>query len=135
MSASSQLSRKVSSFGFSGAGFLTCYHLGVAECLIHRGVFPGSGEIAKDDILHSPVILTGVSGGALVAAAISVGIRPVDGMNAMLDVAEHTRKAGGLLDHLHPGYVGGETRLVCVFDVIIFLKLVWKICLVQVFTG
>ena len=88
------------SFGFSGAGFLTAYHLGVADCLLKHGVLPKLGELPKDKT--SP-ILTGVSGGALVASAISIGIRPEDGMKETIDIAKRARQQGGLLDHLRPG--------------------------------
>ena len=98
--------KAVPSFGFSGAGFLTCYHLGVAECLLKHGKLLAPGELPKDDEgTHEAPIMTGVSGGALVATAVSLGIRPEDGMKATMAIAEHTRKAGGLLDHLRPGSV------------------------------
>jgi len=104
MGISSRIGQRVSSFGFSGAGFLTCYHLGVAECLLQRGALNLFHEDpANDGRGHNPVIVTGVSGGALVATAISIGIQPTDGMNIMIDVAEHARRSGGLLDHLKPG--------------------------------
>jgi predicted acylesterase/phospholipase RssA len=115
-----------SSFGFSGAGFLTCYHLGVAECLLKHGHLLQRGQLPtsksndtttvtvtvtdtdnnnnKDTMMSSPM-LTGVSGGALVAAAVSIGIRPEDGMNAMAEIVRRTRSVGGMMDHLRPGYV------------------------------
>lgn len=89
------------SFGFSGAGFLTCYHLGVAECLLRHKRLPSPGELPADDT--TAPIVTGVSGGALVATAVSVGVQPEDGMRATLAIAEQTRIAGGVLDHLRPG--------------------------------
>jgi hypothetical protein len=92
--------RALSSLGFSGAGFLTSYHLGAADCLLKRGLLLQRGELPVDD--KTPV-LTGVSGGALVATAVSIGVRPEDGMMATLAIAEQSRKAGGMLDHLRPG--------------------------------
>jgi predicted acylesterase/phospholipase RssA len=86
------------SFGFSGAGFLTCYHLGVADCLLKHGLL-----FSKEK--NNNVLLTGVSGGALVAATVSMGIPPEEGMTATLEIARRTRQAGGMLDHLLPGYV------------------------------
>lgn len=109
--ASAAVSRQglnqISSFGFSGAGFLTCYHLGVAHCLLKHGLMLGSGELPNES---SPTI-TGVSGGALVATAVSVGISPHDGMNATLEIAKRARQEGGLLDHLQPGYVVNSSSL------------------------
>jgi predicted acylesterase/phospholipase RssA len=91
----------IPSFGFSGAGFLTCYHFGVADCLLKHGSLLRRGELPSD---NSP-ILTGVSGGALVVAAVSLGVPPEDGMKAILEIAHRTRQEGGVLDHLQPGYV------------------------------
>jgi hypothetical protein len=49
------------------------------------------------------VVLAGVSAGALVAAAVSAGVDPADGMDAVLQVAKRTRQAGRL-DALQPGF-------------------------------
>ncbi len=86
------------SFGFSGAGFLTCYHFGVADCLFKHGLL-----LPKKHETTNNVMLTGVSGGALVAAAVSMGVSPEEGMAATLEIARRTRQAGGMLDHLQPG--------------------------------
>jgi predicted acylesterase/phospholipase RssA len=96
------------SFGFSGAGFLTCYHLGAADCLLKRGVLLPRGELPVYDDNNKndnkkPVLLTGVSGGAMVATAVSIGMSPEDGMRATLNIAENSRKTGGILNHLRPG--------------------------------
>jgi hypothetical protein len=92
------------SFGFSGAGFLTCYHLGVADCLLKHGLLlSGSSSGQKKKNNDNPTMLTGVSGGALVTAVVSMGIPPEEGMTATLEIARRTRQAGGMLDHLQPG--------------------------------
>jgi hypothetical protein len=128
--AASSYSNTTKSIAFSGAGFLTSYHLGVAECLLKHGVILDSGSNDAIDSSSSPssssscakrlrplltsysstshtgnTILSGVSGGALVAASICLSIRPEDGMTATIEIAQNARKVGGLLDHLHPGYV------------------------------
>jgi predicted acylesterase/phospholipase RssA len=99
MNSAAATSRLIPSFGFSGAGFLTCYHLGVAQLLLKHGLLVKPGQFAS---ARSPT-LTGVSGGALVAAVVSVGVHPEDAMQASLEVARRTRHAGGVLDALHPG--------------------------------
>lgn len=81
------------SFGFSGAGFLVCYHIGVVACLMEHGL-----------LLLPNQILTGCSGGALTTAAIYAGVTPEDGMNCILQIAKKTREAGGMLDALMPGF-------------------------------
>lgn len=100
MTSLAAIGRSISSFGFSGAGFLTCYHLGVAECLLKNGLLLPKGALPLD---HRTPILTGVSGGALVATAVSLGVSPEDAMRATLAIAAQTRQAGGFLDHLKPG--------------------------------
>lgn len=102
MTAISAIGRSIPSFGFSGAGFLTCYHFGAAECLLKHGLLLPRGLLPRDD---TTPILTGVSGGALVATAVSIGVSPEDGMKATLEIAARSRQAGGLLDHLRPGSV------------------------------
>jgi hypothetical protein len=95
----------ISSFGFSGAGFLACYHLGVAHCLLQQGILPKAGSVRRqdDDDDRPPVVLAGVSAGALIAAAVSAGVHPDDGMDAVFQVAKRTRQAGRL-DALQPGF-------------------------------
>jgi hypothetical protein len=88
----------VSSIGFSGAGFLLCYHLGVAKCLLEQGLLPKKGELRSTELR-----LTGVSGGALVAAAVCAGVDPDDALQMTLSVSRETRKAG-MLDALQPGF-------------------------------
>jgi hypothetical protein len=71
---------RIPSFGFSVAGLLTSYHLGVADCLIkHDGVLLKQGEIPKDNSYTSPLLMA-VSGGALVAAAVAMGVHLEDGI-------------------------------------------------------
>lgn len=101
MTSISAIGRRIPSFGFSGAGFLTCYHFGVAECLLKYGLLLPRGSLPTDD---TTPILTGVSGGALVATALAIGVSPEDGMKATLEIAARTQQAGGLLDHLKPGF-------------------------------
>jgi predicted acylesterase/phospholipase RssA len=102
---------RIPSFAFSGAALLTCYHLGVADCLIKHGVLLKQGEMPKDS--YSGPQLTGVSGGALVAAAVSMDVHLEDGMKATLAIADRARQAG-TLGHLQPGYVEiNETDLEC----------------------
>lgn len=90
----SQALRRLSSIGFSGAGFLTVYHLGVAQCLVEHGL------LSMDD--NKSTILTGVSGGALVSTALACGITPEDGVQVSLDVAKAARQ--NTLNIYHPGY-------------------------------
>jgi predicted acylesterase/phospholipase RssA len=102
------LSRKISSFGFSGAGFLASYHLGVGKCLVDQGIIPGSMRefsLSSDDEEPSsrPLILAGVSSGSLIATALSAGVDPVDGMQVLLDLRQRSREAGKL-DSFQPGY-------------------------------
>ena len=47
--------------------------------------------------------LTGVSGGALIAAAVAAGVDPEVGMETTLKVAQRTRQHGGFLDVFRPG--------------------------------
>ena len=91
--------RGISSLGFSGAGFLTCYHLGVAQCLLKQGVLLKQGERPSNN--HATPRLTGVSGGALTSAALVAGVDPDDGMQVILKVTNQTRQ--GTLDALTPG--------------------------------
>jgi len=91
----------ISSFGFSGAGFLVSYHLGAAKCLIDHGLLPHQDETFSE----KNVKLIGVSGGALLSAAVAVGVDMDDGMQTVLDVSRRTRaltRTG--LDVLEPGF-------------------------------
>jgi hypothetical protein len=57
--------------------------------------------------------LTGDSDGALVAAAVSMGVHPEDGMKATLAIVDRARQAG-TLGHLQLGNVEiNETDLDC----------------------
>lgn len=90
---------RISSFGFSGAGFLAAYHLGVAQCLIDQGILPKSGyRDAKDP--YPPLI--GVSAGALLSAAVVAGVDPQVGMELVLESGRKARE--GYFDVLHPGF-------------------------------
>jgi len=104
--AASTLSRKaITSIGFSGAGFLTCYHLGVADCLLQHGILLKGGETPSSSLAQqTPLMtLTGVSGGALCAAGLAVGVSPEEGMNTVLHITNKTTQQGRL-DALTPGY-------------------------------
>ncbi|KAL3826779.1 hypothetical protein ACHAXA_000605 [Cyclostephanos tholiformis] len=109
-SSSSSSSSSVPSYGFSGAGFLGCYHVGVASCLRKHGHLP----IPSDAIdgggcggggMHPRPRLTGVSAGSMIAAAISVGVIPdPDGMEVVLEASRKTREMSRMsLDALTPG--------------------------------
>lgn len=87
--------RRLSSISFSGAGFLTVYHLGVAQCLLDNGLI--SLQPSKD----AP-ILTGVSGGALVSSALVCGISPERSVEVIMEVASTARQQA--LNIFHPGY-------------------------------
>jgi hypothetical protein len=101
--AATAVRNRISSFGFSGSGFLACYQFGVAHCLLQQGILPEAGSVRREDDNRPPVALAGVSGGALVAAAVAAGVHPDDGMDAVLQVAKRTRQAGRL-DALQPGF-------------------------------
>lgn len=90
------------SIGFSGAGFLGCYHVGVAACLHKQGIIPH-----PDDTNKMP-LLTGVSAGSMNAAATYAGVNPEpDGMEVVLEAARRTRELSSgqtSLDVLTPGF-------------------------------
>ena len=93
----------IKSISFSGAGFLGVYHCGVYACLLKHGhLLPPLERI--DSTKEVPPILTGVSAGALISAAISCGVTPDNVMNVCLDVANKTQEKGGMLDVLKPGF-------------------------------
>lgn len=96
---------RISSFGFSGAGFLASYHLGVVKVLQEQGLLlaaaGGVGPNSKDKQQLLP--LTGVSAGALVAASVAVGMDAEEGMDTVLEIARQTRQAGRLAT-LQPGF-------------------------------
>ena len=91
------------SIGFSGAGFLGCYHVGVAACLKRQG-WLGLDDDNSSATQHSTTfqsttikplvpLLTGVSAGSMVAAATAAGIEPEpDGMEVVLTAARRTRE-------------------------------------------
>ena len=86
-----------SSIGFSGAGFLTCYHIGAVQCLMDQNYLP-SFHHQDDDAMPT---LTGVSGGGLIASAISAGVSPDDGMEALLTLCQQNQNQ--TLDAFTPG--------------------------------
>ena len=104
--------RLLGSISFSGAGFLGCYHMGAASALLGQGYLVRPGDCPSVDgqedasypALKSPPILTGVSAGSIVSAALSAGVRPDDGMDTLLQIAKRTREKGGALDVLKPGF-------------------------------
>jgi hypothetical protein len=105
-SATRKICQTIPSFGFSGAGFLTCYHLGVAKCLLDHGLLNFEPKHDKHhtgfETARAP-LLTGVSGGALTVAAVAAGVDPEVGMSTTLVVAEKTRQEGGIFDSFKPG--------------------------------
>jgi hypothetical protein len=113
----------VSSIGFSGAGFLAAYHLGVVSALQRHGVLVSYAPLNADDTGRDPPtiessssspsssssstalpVLMGVSAGSLVAAATLAGIGPETGMQAILSVSRTTRQENRYLDTLSPGF-------------------------------
>jgi hypothetical protein len=108
------------SIGFSGAGFLGCYHVGVAACLKRQG-WLGLDDDNSSATQHSTTyqsttikplvpLLTGVSAGSMVAAATAAGIEPEpDGMEVVLTAARRTRELSKksqlpTFDALTPGF-------------------------------
>jgi len=89
------------SIGFSGAGFLGCYHLGVADCLLKHSILLGPLQKIPSSSQHP--ILLGASAGAIVAASICAGVRAEDGMNIVLEIRRRVKAQGGALDVLYPG--------------------------------
>ena len=106
-SSSSSYSSSIPSYGFSGAGFLGCYHVGVASCLRRHGHLPHPSSDATHGGGGSspPPRLTGVSAGSMIAASIALGVDPdPDGMEVVLEASRRTREMSTLyLDALTPG--------------------------------
>lgn len=100
---------QIPSVSFSGAGFLGAYHAGVYASLLKHGYVLKPMETIPEDeeknetYLNAP-ILTGVSAGALISAAIGTGVHPDLCMNIVLQISEATRKKSGVLDVLTPGF-------------------------------
>ena len=98
----------IPSIGFSGAGFLGCYHVGVAACLHKQGYIPNPNEDSYDT--NKMPLLTGVSAGSMIAAATLAGVNPEpDGMEVVLTAARRTRELQNKqqlinLDVLTPGF-------------------------------
>ncbi|KAL7534162.1 hypothetical protein ACHAWF_004742 [Thalassiosira exigua] len=79
------------SLGFSGAGFLGCYHVGVAACLQRHGWLPSPDHDTRGS--KEMPLLTGVSAGSMIAAATLAGVKPdPDGMEVVLTAARRTRE-------------------------------------------
>ena len=100
----------LASIGFSGAGFLGCYHVGVAACLRRHG-WLGVKDCSPKTHQAKVSLLTGVSAGSMIAAAISAGVEPEqDGMEVVMTAARRTRELSEktkplpALDALTPGY-------------------------------
>ena len=99
----------ISSIGFSGAGFLGCYHVGVAACLHKHSILPDPKNDDSYDTNKMP-LLTGVSAGSMIAAATLAGVNPEpDGMEVVLTAARRTRELQNKqqlinLDVLTPGF-------------------------------
>ncbi len=106
------------SIGFSGAGFLGCYHVGVSACLQRHGwlgLDDSSNKKNYNTIQPTTIkplvpLLTGVSAGSMIAAATAAGVAPEpDGMDVVLTAARRTRELSNTsplptLDALTPGY-------------------------------
>ena len=99
----------IPSIGFSGAGFLGCYHVGVAACLHKHSILPDPKNDDSYDTNKMP-LLTGVSAGSMIAAATLAGVNPEpDGMEVVLTAARRTRELQNKqqlinLDVLTPGF-------------------------------
>jgi len=109
------LSKIPNSVSFSGAGFLGCYHLGVASCLVKHKILPGPKELpsggpsslslfTNNSSPTTKTTLLGCSAGSIVAAGISAGVTDEDGMNVILELAQRVKKSGGILDCFRPGF-------------------------------
>ena len=88
----------IPSLGFSGAGFLACYHLGVVAALRehHQLLSLSSSQQQQQQRL------AGVSGGALVAAAVVAGVSVDDGMEIVLQTSRQAHS--NTWDALQPGF-------------------------------
>lgn len=111
------------SIGFSGAGFLVSYHLGVVSALTDHGILPrqpicytvppshpSGATLAththdSDTTTGTEIVLTGVSAGSIVAASVLAGMDPIAiGMPAVSQVSARVRDASHpILDTLQPG--------------------------------
>ena len=96
------------SVSFSGAGFLGCYHIGVAACLLKHGYLHLPGDVSCSSKSHDsnndhPPVLLGASAGALICAGIMAGVKSEDSMDIALKLAQITRTKGGVMDVFQPG--------------------------------
>lgn len=97
-----QIQKLIPSISFSGAGFLGCYHIGVATCLLKHGYLLPPGDIPTS-IKSAPVLL-GASAGALVCTSIAAGVNGEDAMDIIYKLNRATKEEGGLLDNFQPGF-------------------------------
>jgi len=97
------------SISFSGAGFLGAYHVGVASCLMKHEHLLKPLETIRHDDTRTPIV-TGVSAGAIVSAAISAGVTSDNAMNVIHEINNRTRAltqttlASSMLDVFTPGF-------------------------------
>jgi predicted acylesterase/phospholipase RssA len=119
----------ITSFGFSGGGFLASYHLGAAHLLVQQGWLLKPGQVPPPThtntshnhdhhhhIHRDPrnMIITGVSAGSLVVAAVAAGTNlEQGGLEACQLIAQRAKQMGGYLDCLKPGYVHVWLLYVC----------------------
>ena len=96
-------SKRVFSIGFSGAGFMGSYHVGVAACLIQYGILP---SFSADDGNQGKIRfkLTGVSAGSLISSAVIAGVKMEDAMDVVMGVGRSVRQKCGIMDVLTPGF-------------------------------
>ena len=94
--------KSIASISFSGAGFLGCYHVGAAACLLRHGYLIAPGEVATSN-LKPPPILLGASAGALTCAGLVAGVSTEESMDFIHQMARKTREYGGVLDVFRPG--------------------------------
>jgi predicted acylesterase/phospholipase RssA len=83
------------SISFSGAGFLGCYHIGVAQALKDKGLLTVGPE--------STQTLLGSSAGALVSAGVLCGVTTADAMTLTKEIAQDASDQG-VLNALTPNY-------------------------------
>ena len=95
----------ISSIGFSGAGLLVPYQLGVVQALQDYGILWSNNTTSSTiSSKRNRIPLFGCSGGALTAACISAGVTCEEGMEACLQVNSQLRKLNMTFDVLQPGF-------------------------------
>lgn len=105
-----------SSIGFSGAGFLIAYHLGVAACLSDQliALSASTAVSTKTDVQPQSntndrcrIRFTGVSSGSIVAAALLANVDPeTDGIQTVYDIYTRVQQqtSNSLFNTLQPGF-------------------------------